>query len=246
MSASRICQSRELDYFVLEAAPDEGGDITIDDLSAMSMECFFIFAKDGDLFMKMFSKTGVGQWDDETITLWQGDESASFDYSLDGDLLKLDFGGGEMVFKRSDDAPPDINATPEPDSGKRIETSFTDVNGKSSTMSAVCPNGWYSHITPMADNMISFSTSADPYDENASSIKITCYAKLLDTHSIKDEGMQISFALNDMTWEGVHDSGEATIKLLTIIDNSIVDIYGTRVNPDSDELQQVLNSFEFA
>ena len=238
MSELLICGTKEIDYFILEDMPDNGSGMTVAELLASGNEFYFIFSKDGSFQAKIFGKYVTGKWSGNVLTAGEGDEAMSLEYTLDGDLLKMAM-GGEFIFRRSGETPPDCEA----DGGKTIETSFTDANGKNGVMSAVCPEGWYSHQFPMINNALLFTASVEATDENAAYVKFLCYAKLFDTYSVLREGEPLSFTVNGRTWEGVYDKAKTAVELFIITENNIADINSMGIEPDSDIFQQVLNSF---
>jgi len=238
-----ICKDKELDYFILESMPNDGSGTTIEGLLALGMETYFIFNKNGSFQAKIFGNITAGKWNETALTAGEGDEATSLKYTLDGDLLKMNLGSGEMTFKRSGDTPPDFNAVLEPDSGKIIETSFTDLKGKNCVMSVVCPDGWYNHTVDFVPDKITFKASPSRFDTDCPSVAIYCYAKLPEAYSVSRNGEPVSFTVNGKVWEGVYDKCEKAISLFTEIDGNIADINSTGIEPDSDIFQQVLNSF---
>jgi len=101
------CERKEKDYFIVETMPDEGSDITVADLLAQGLECYLLFSKDGTVGFRMFSDYKLATWKDNVITFTKGDQSADFGFSLEDDVLTIDFSAGEMTFRRSDAEPPE-------------------------------------------------------------------------------------------------------------------------------------------
>lgn len=234
----KICKDREIDYFILESMPDDGSGMTVAEILAAGNECYFIFVKDGGFTMNMFSKIAAGKWKDSVVTFPNGDEAADIKFKLDGDLLKIDFGDGEMAFKRSDKTPPEPL---KPAGGKTAGSAVSLYGGQKGTMTAVCPDGWYDHTKDYIDSQITFKESRDSTDDELPSITIHCYANLLDKpeSSLKKGG----FTVNGRVWNRANEDINAVFTLSAVIDKAIVDIFSTVIKPESDIFQQVLKSF---
>ena len=235
-----ICNEREIDYFILESMPDDGSGMTAADILAGGNECYFVFEKKGGFRMNLFSKIAAGKWKNGAIALPHEETTVDIKYALDGALLKIDLGEGEMTFKRSDEKPP----APKESAGGKTAEIAVHCNGRNGKMTAICPGGWYDHTRDDTTDMITFKVSSDPYDGELPSVILHCYAKLLDgPHSVLREGKSVSFTINCRTWNGVYDANKSELELFTIIDNSIVDIVCVGIEPESDIVQQVLSSF---
>ena len=221
MATSAICADRELDYFVLQDLP-EGG------------ECFVVFHRDGTFQMNMFTKIGGGEWSDSALTVAQGGETASFAYRLDGDLLTIDL-GEEMTFCRSDDPPPSLSA--ESDGGQVFQASFAG-----GTISAVCPEGWYTYKNGLQDGILLFTQTPDPFDPDHGSIKFMGYEKLINSHHASHGGDPILIKAAGREWRGTNDEGtELTVSV--VIGSWIVEVYARGVLSDGDILQGAIHSF---
>ena len=217
MSKLNICSSSEVDYFVLESAPENTN------ASEYGVQSYFLFKKNGT-FIGIHE--GIppfnGKWDEDSVILFLGDEEVPFPFVSDGDLLKLVTGENpedvEEVYRRHNEEIPILDL---PDGDMTVEVEVTDGDNVG-RMSVYCPKGWYYHEQLSGKGVITISPTPDP---RISSLMLTVtyssYENAKFTIDYKED--KSSFDLAGETYSR-SDTSNALYEFITIMGDSAITV----------------------